>query len=999
MTTPKVFIAPTFALPDRGEGGIRRVVEAQIKFLPQFGVDVTSDIGEADLISAHGQLRPKRHRVPFVNHCHGMYWSDYAWGAWAADVNGMVRDAMLEADAVTVPSIWVHRAITRSVLRNPTVIYHGIDHEEWVHNRHCQGYVLWNKARRDSVSDPREMQYLATLMPDYEFRTTMGEDTPNVRLLGAMTAPKMKPLIQKAGVYLATARETFGIGTLEALASGVPVAGWDYGGQHEIILQGKTGWLAPYGDYNALADCVRKCVADRDRLSRNAVLDVRARWKWEDKIERYADLFKAVLGVAQSDRPRVSLIVTCHNLGRFLADCLSSVLAQSISDWECIIVDDQSTDNTAEIAAEFCGRDKRIRYFKTETNLKLCGALNYGFGQSKGRYVVNLDADNLLPPRALEIQADALDNDPAIHIVAGDLDLINDDGSRRSERQWHQKTDFDWRAQVAHIHQLHSSCMMRREVREQTGGYRERYWRAEDAHFLTLATSFGFRAKIVTSESTMIYRIRADSKSAAEYSANEDKDGDWCADFPFRLASDADSGRKLLSETTGVPNAYTVPFSAQGAPTINNGLCWNVYHHEDPLVSVVIPVGPKHRKIVIDALDSLQSQDWQDWEAVVVNDTGEPLTEIPGHPYARIVNTKGKQGPSVARNTGIQAARGKLVTFLDADDYMIAGGTLRKMIEVYAQGQASYIYTDFIHLKLDNQGVLFQLGEYNQHDWKEQHAVNILIARSTLIEAGGFDETVEGWEEWDLFAKLAIAGKCGRHIDIRGFVYRFWTGDQREKSFDKKGSVLSKFKERYSQFYDGVKEMAPCCPGPGDEIMAAKAAIDAAYGIMNDTAGVFRVQKQQTFQQTTGIQEKPVRMEFTGERKGGVTYFGLDGRQYMGGNNAADKYADVQAADVDKLEKTGVWRVIVVKAQIAPESLIAPVDELPTIKDSAPLIESIQSGMLGMFPVPENDESLNDVLASLETLPGVRKVPVKEVKQSKPRKKRTKKVKADAIPN
>lgn len=1009
----KVFIAPTFPLTDRGEGGIRRVVEAQIKHLPSFGVDVVGDIGEADLIGAHGQLRPRRRNVPFVNMCHGMYWSDYSWGAWAADVNGMVRDAMLEADAITVPSLWVYRAITRSVLRTPTVIYHGIDAEDWAHNRHCQGYVLWNKARRDSVSDPREMQYLATLMPDVEFRTTMGEDTRNVRLLGAMTAEKMKPIIQKAGVLLSTSRETFGIGLLEALASGVPVAGWDYGGMNEIIRQGHTGWLAPYGDYKALSECVRKCLDDRDRLSENAVRDIRKRWRWEDKIEQYANLFKAVYGTAQSERPKVSIIVTSYNLARYLPDCLQSVMSQSMASWECLIIDDQSTDNTAEIAQDYCVRDARFKYYKTASNLKLSGALNYGFEKSKGQYIVNLDADNLLPHHALEIQVNALDNDPSIHIVAGDLDLINDDGSKRSEKQWHQKDNFDWRAQVAHIHQLHSSCMMRREVREQTGGYRERYWRAEDAHFLTLATSYGFRAKIVTHEATMIYRIRADSKSANEYSNHADKDGDWCADFPFRLASDAESGRKLLAETTGVPNAYTVPFSAQGLPTINNGLCWNVYHHETPLVSVVIPVGPKHIHIVIDALDSLQSQDFLDWEAVIVNDTGEGLTEIAGHPYVRIVNTKGKEGPAVARNLGARSARGQLIYFLDADDYMIAGSTLRKMIEVYSDGKQSYIYTDYIHVKVDQfykgTGVLHILEEYNQSKRGAIHPVNILMAKSDFIKAGMFDEKIIGWEEWDLFSRMKIMGLCGRHIDIRGFVYRFWTGDQREKSMDKGMQLAEGFNDRYNEYFDGAKTMASCCPGPGDEIMAAKRAIEGAEQLMTETAGVFRVQKQDTFKQTSGIQEKPVRMEFIGDRKGGVTYFGNEGRQYVGGNNASDKYADVNAMDVDKLEKSGHWRVIQVKAQLPPETIISPVEDLPTVRSAEPLIETTQEGMMGMFPTQEDidkgifeqaqketEGSLNDTLASLAGLPGVNGKVVK-VKDKVKRKRKAKK--QDAIPD
>lgn len=950
--TIKVFIAPQFNSVDRGEGGIRRVVEAQIKHLPALGIEVSNDLADCDLTIGHGNAKSRRHGMPFINVNHGMMWADYPWGIWAHDVNGQVRDVMLEADAVTVPSQWVRDAITRGVLRRPTVIHHGIDARDWKHSRRNQGYVLWNKARRDWVSNPSDMHDVALHLPGVRFRSTFGLDTENVEIIGALPADKMKPIIQRASVYLATARETFGIGTLEALASGVPVAGWDYGGQHEIIQHGVTGYLAPYGDYALLADCIRLCLRDRDRLSANAISDAESRWAWPDKIALYAEVIRDVYAWHTSSRPKVSVLVTCHNLGRFLPDALESVLSQSLRNWECLIVDDQSEDNTSEIAQGYAKRDKRFRYHKTPSNLKLCGALNFGFDKSRGDYVVNLDADNLLPPRALEIQAEALDNDPTIHIVCGDLDLVNDDGSKRSEKQWHNKAGYDWRAQLAHINQIHSSSMMRRSVRIETGGYRERYWRAEDGHFWTLATSFGFRARIVTDQPTLIYRIRSDSKSMIESRENPDRDGDWLADFPFRLAGNAQDGVRMLRETNGYPNGHTVPFSAQGTPTIHSGLCWNVYHHQTPLVSVIIPVGEKHRRLVLDALDSLQAQDWIDWEAVVVNDSGEPLG-IPGAPYARVIDTAGKQGPSVARNLGIKQARGHLIYFLDADDMLTPGATLRKMVEAYILGSRSYIYSDYIQLRPDKAkgGTLHQLREYNQQEWKAQHGVNILIAKADLLAVGGFDEAINGWEEWDLFIKLAVAGLCGKHLDVAGFVYRFNEGSQREKSFDKRDELLRTLKSRYAQYYDGVKDMTSCCPGNGDAIMEAKAAIADAYALMKDTSGMFRVEKQETFAQTSGIQDKPVRMEFIGERRGGVTYFGHEGRQYTGGNNPNEKYINAHPADVAKLEATMVWKAIKTYPQVVPESITEPIKELAEAHIE---ISDTKQGVGDMFPEPEH---------------------------------------------
>src|SRR3989304_5208703 len=122
MSNIKAFIAPEFNMPDRGEGGIRRCVEAQIKYLPEFGIDVVDSISKADLTVGHGILSPRRKGIPFVSICHGMHWRDYQWGLWAHEVNGMVRDAMLQADAITVPSQWVKRALSRGVLGDLIVV-------------------------------------------------------------------------------------------------------------------------------------------------------------------------------------------------------------------------------------------------------------------------------------------------------------------------------------------------------------------------------------------------------------------------------------------------------------------------------------------------------------------------------------------------------------------------------------------------------------------------------------------------------------------------------------------------------------------------------------------------------------------------------------------------------------------------------------------------------------------------------------------------------------
>lgn len=102
----------------------------------------------------------------------------------------------------------------------------------------------------------------------------------------------------------------------------------------------------------------------------------------------------------------VSIIVPCYNQATYLPDALNSVIAQTTSNWECVIVDDGSSDNTAEVASFFCNQDKRITYLFQE-NKGLASARNTGIKHSSGRFVLPLDADDKLGvmyvERALDI--------------------------------------------------------------------------------------------------------------------------------------------------------------------------------------------------------------------------------------------------------------------------------------------------------------------------------------------------------------------------------------------------------------------------------------------------------------------------------------------------------------------------------------------------------------------------------------------------------------------
>lgn len=94
----------------------------------------------------------------------------------------------------------------------------------------------------------------------------------------------------------------------------------------------------------------------------------------------------------------VSIIIPTYNRAHLISETLDSVLAQTYSNWECIVVDDGSTDNTSEILSSYVEKDSRFRYYhRPETKQKGPGACrNYGFEKSNGEFVVFLDSDDVL---------------------------------------------------------------------------------------------------------------------------------------------------------------------------------------------------------------------------------------------------------------------------------------------------------------------------------------------------------------------------------------------------------------------------------------------------------------------------------------------------------------------------------------------------------------------------------------------------------------------------
>jgi len=120
----------------------------------------------------------------------------------------------------------------------------------------------------------------------------------------------------------------------------------------------------------------------------------------------------------------ISIIIPCYNSSTYLAETLDNVLSLSYSDFECIIIDDGSTDETKSIADKYVTIDKRFQYYYQE-NSGSAAARNTGIKFSKGEFFQFLDADDLIHPNKLKLQVDYLMANQSVDIVFGQVLLFN----------------------------------------------------------------------------------------------------------------------------------------------------------------------------------------------------------------------------------------------------------------------------------------------------------------------------------------------------------------------------------------------------------------------------------------------------------------------------------------------------------------------------------------------------------------------------------------------
>lgn len=202
--------------------------------------------------------------------------------------------------------------------------------------------------------------------------------------------------------------------------------------------------------------------------------------------------------------PLISIIVPCYKQAQYLSECLQSVTDQTYQNWECIIVDDGSPDNTENIAKTWCLKDKRIKYLYKD-NGGLSAARNTGIAIAQGEWILPLDADDKIAAQYLELAVQVIENDDKVGIIYCEAEFFGDKSGK-----WELETyNFE---KLLIKNQIFCSAFYKKEDWHRIGGYDENMiYGYEDWEFwINLINITKPKVKQI-SDIGFYYRIKSDS--------------------------------------------------------------------------------------------------------------------------------------------------------------------------------------------------------------------------------------------------------------------------------------------------------------------------------------------------------------------------------------------------------------------------------------------------------------------------------------------------------
>ena len=229
----------------------------------------------------------------------------------------------------------------------------------------------------------------------------------------------------------------------------------------------------------------------------------------------------------QTKTPKISVLMSAYNSEKYIAEAIESILNQTFKDFEFIIINDGSTDKTAEIIEKYAKKDVRIRFVNNTKNQGIIAALNPGFAMCRGEYIARMDSDDISTPERLATQVAYLDAHPEVDLCSCGMELFG-----AKQEIWVREANVEDVKITALFHSpiLHASSMWRRASFERVGlRFLQEMVPAEDYDMWTRAMAAGLR--LVNIPQVMYkYRIHP-SRATTQTDKTAHKDREVKANF------------------------------------------------------------------------------------------------------------------------------------------------------------------------------------------------------------------------------------------------------------------------------------------------------------------------------------------------------------------------------------------------------------------------------------------------------------------------------------
>ncbi|MDO0824921.1 glycosyltransferase [Desulfosporosinus nitroreducens] len=177
---------------------------------------------------------------------------------------------------------------------------------------------------------------------------------------------------------------------------------------------------------------------------------------------------------------KVSVVMSVYNAEKYLRQAVDSILNQTFEDFELIMIDDDSSDCSADILQEYKDQDERVILLKNENNLGLTKSLNRGLAIAKGEYIARMDADDISAPERFTKQVDYLDQHPDYSFVSCIGCYINENGNREQLRLFPEANEEIYAMMPKVDAVMHPGVMFRKDDIEKIGNYCEDFRVVQD---------------------------------------------------------------------------------------------------------------------------------------------------------------------------------------------------------------------------------------------------------------------------------------------------------------------------------------------------------------------------------------------------------------------------------------------------------------------------------------------------------------------------------------